>query len=75
MTEPLRISVELADEIACRIPLDGNQAIVEELIDRRLQPLVDLLRRARGMLDATGYRSTSPTIMEIDAALKDAGAE
>jgi hypothetical protein len=79
MTEPLRISVEIAREMLefdiHESPYAFKRTGIAHLVDERVKPLVELLKRSRHMLEATGYQHTTPTIVEIDAALKDAGVE
>lgn len=78
MTDPLRISVEIADEIS-----DAPASCIHEAVayvDSRVRPLVDSLRFARGILSAVSmmrpdWIGSQQAIDRIDAALKAAGAE
>lgn len=75
---PLHLSRKLAWDIHGHpdemIRSDDVDAIAR-IIDAGVRPLLDLLKRSRNMLESTGYQQTTPTIAEIDAALRSAGAE
>lgn len=74
MSEPLRISVEIARDVRENyVDMPGSISDFTPAIDARVRPLVDLLRECRAEIMAAGeYRAPHPTVERIDAALRDA---
>jgi hypothetical protein len=73
MTEPLRISVEIARHLFhddCRT----DKLSAAEAIDDFIRPVVELLEESRGYVAEMKYAIPASSLLaRIDAALKDAG--
>jgi hypothetical protein len=79
MTEPLRISVEIAREAQEIMQFDRLLSL-SIAADKRVKPLVEALRLSRRMLASTvdlrpDWIGAREALAAADAALKDAGVE